>query len=366
MRKNIGRLFLVSALAVAVVLTFGGFAAAKVDFAGKTVSIIVPFGVGGGTDVSARVYAPYFTKYLPGNPVVMVENVAGGGGIVGANHFQIKGKPDGLQWFFSSGSVTFPMMFGMEGVRYNYNDWEIIFAQPVGAVVYTRSDSGIKTPMDLKGYTKQMHFASSGPASVDHCATISLNILGIDVTSTHGYEGSGARRVANEQGEANIDYQTTPAYLKNVIPLIKMGTFIPLYSYGSLNDEAKIVRQPEAPELPTFKEVYLELKGVNPEGQTDFEAWKALFLAGIALQKPAFLPAGTPKEIVEVYQDAVRKMREDPEFQKDMESKLGGYAPLVGDTARKALREMMDISPDTKGWITKWFKEHNDLTINFK
>ena len=43
------------------------------DFSGKTIKWIIPFNVGGGSDVWARLYSPFLQKYLPGNPIVVVK-----------------------------------------------------------------------------------------------------------------------------------------------------------------------------------------------------------------------------------------------------------------------------------------------------
>jgi tripartite-type tricarboxylate transporter receptor subunit TctC len=60
------------------------------DFSGKTIQWIIPFKVGGGSDVWSRLYAPFFKKYLPGNPTVAVKNMPGGGSIIGSNHFHMR------------------------------------------------------------------------------------------------------------------------------------------------------------------------------------------------------------------------------------------------------------------------------------
>jgi tripartite-type tricarboxylate transporter receptor subunit TctC len=66
----------------ALTLTLSGTQLAhaqNASFAGKTIEWVIPFGVGGGSDVWARFNAPFLTKYLPGNPNVVVKNVPGGG-----------------------------------------------------------------------------------------------------------------------------------------------------------------------------------------------------------------------------------------------------------------------------------------------
>jgi tripartite-type tricarboxylate transporter receptor subunit TctC len=52
-----------------------------INFKGKTITVLVGSEVGGGTDASARLIAPFLTKYLPGQPNVLVQNLPGASGI---------------------------------------------------------------------------------------------------------------------------------------------------------------------------------------------------------------------------------------------------------------------------------------------
>jgi tripartite-type tricarboxylate transporter receptor subunit TctC len=64
-------------------------------FSGKTVTIIVGSGPGGGYDIFGRLVARFGAKYLPGNPRFVVQNLAGAGGLRGFRA-AMKAKPDGL------------------------------------------------------------------------------------------------------------------------------------------------------------------------------------------------------------------------------------------------------------------------------
>jgi len=55
----------------------------------------VNFSAGGPTDVFGRLIARYFPKHVTGNPAVMVQNMAGAGGITGVNYVYEIAKPDG-------------------------------------------------------------------------------------------------------------------------------------------------------------------------------------------------------------------------------------------------------------------------------
>ena len=75
-------------------------------FAGKTIEVVVPFGEGGATFVSAKFLEPYFEKHLPGNPEIDVVSRPGGGSILGANWFEQNAKSDGTTILFTTSGLS--------------------------------------------------------------------------------------------------------------------------------------------------------------------------------------------------------------------------------------------------------------------
>jgi tripartite-type tricarboxylate transporter receptor subunit TctC len=336
--------------------------AGGVDFSGKTIKWIIPFAVGGGSDVWARLYAPFFQKYLPGNPTVSVQNMPGGGSITGGNYFQKQVKPDGLTVFGSSGSTTFPYLLGDSAVKYDFSKYNIVFASPTGGVAYINPKLGVKSAKDLKGFKEKLAYASQGATSLDLIPALSFEMLGLDVKVIFGYKGRGAGRVAFEQGETNIDYQTTTAFTKNVRPLIAQGLAVPLMSWGILDDKGNVVRDPVEPEFPSFPEAYEMVYGKKPSGAA-WRAWKAFFVAGFGVQKAMWLPEKTSPEIVDAYRAAAAKIIADPEFKKVIDKSLGGYPQLAGKEARQAFDEVLSVPPESKKWVINWLKERYDVTV---
>ena len=77
-----------TALLTALVLVYQSsapivFAAEESFYAGKTLNIIAGFAPGGTIDIRARLFARHLSKYLPGNPSIVVQNMVGAGGLVG-------------------------------------------------------------------------------------------------------------------------------------------------------------------------------------------------------------------------------------------------------------------------------------------
>src|SRR5690242_6018460 len=70
-------------IAACVVAFAADAAAADFTLQGKTVTVIVSGGIGGGLDAYTRTLLPHFAKHLPGQPTMVVQNMPGGGGVQG-------------------------------------------------------------------------------------------------------------------------------------------------------------------------------------------------------------------------------------------------------------------------------------------
>jgi tripartite-type tricarboxylate transporter receptor subunit TctC len=350
-RTSITRRVLLGLTAAAAGLLMAAPASAEASFEGKTIEWIIPFSAGGGSDVWARFNAPFLSKYLPGNPTVVVVNEPGGGSTKGTNLFAARAKPDGLTILGTSGSTQFPYLLGDPRVRYEYKDWDVVMAAPTGGVVYTTPSLGLSSPADigkLKG--QSLVYASQGATSLDLVPLLAFKLMDLDVKHVFGFKGRGDGRLAFERGETNIDYQTSSAYLKNVVPLVEAGQAVPLFSWGVLDEDGNIVRDPTFPDLPHFAEAYEMLTGQAPSGD-DFDAYVAFFTAGFPAQKMVFVPNGTSADIVAAYQNAVMKMQDDPEYQTAKASVLGAYEQVTGKAAQALFEKGTTISPETRAQV---------------
>jgi tripartite-type tricarboxylate transporter receptor subunit TctC len=343
-------------LGAAVALGLAGHADAA-DFSGKTIEWIIPFPVAGGSDVWARFFAPVLAENLPGKPTVVVKNVPGAGSIVGTNQFQSRARPDGLMILGTSGSTQFPFLLQDTRVKYDYKNWVPVLASPTGGVVYINPTTGVKGPEDLaKLKGKKMKYGSQGATSLDLVPILAFQILGLDVDPVFGMKGRGDARLAYERGEAAIDYQTSSAYLRNVVPLVKAGKATPLFSWGVLNDKGEFVRDPTFPDLPHFVEFYEKAYGKKPSG-IEFVAFKSFCVAGFAVQKLIFLLAGTPQDIIDAYVMALQKGIATPEFKEKSKAELGDYEQATGKAAEAFLKVALEVTPEARQWVRKWLTE---------
>lgn len=327
------------------------------DFAGKTIELVIPFSTGGGSDIWARFLAPFLSRHLPGNPTVVVKNEPGGGSITGANRFAASARPDGLTIMGTSGSTQFPFLLGDARVKYDYKDWRMVLVGPTGGVAYISSKFGVKSVADLpKIKGTQLVYGSQGATSLDLVPLLGFRMLGLDVRHVFGMKGRGEGRLAFERGEATIDYQTSSAYLKTSVPLVKEGKAVPLFSWGALDDKGNLVRDPTFPDLPHIAEAIEIVQGKKPSGP-EWDAFQAFLYAGFAAQKPLVLPKGTPDNIVEAYRAAVRKIVKDPEYLAKRNAAIGEYEQLTDDAGEKLYKIATTISPDARKLV-------RDLLVN--
>ena len=346
--------------ALAAAMPLGAQAA---DFSGKTIDFVIPFPVAGGSDVWARFYQPYLTKYLPGNPTVVVKNIPGGGSTKGANEFAARAKPDGLTIFGTSGSTQFPYLLGDTRVRYEYKDWQVVLASPTGGVVFVNSNLGAKSAADIDVLRKaKLIYGSEGATSLSLVPMLAFRQLDLPVQYVFGMKARGGARLAFERGESNIDYQTTGAYLASVMPMVKAGRAVPLFSWGVLDDDGKLARDPTFPDLPHVGEVVASAGGK----QTGLE-WNTLvafITAGFAAQKFVVLPKGTPKDIVAAYGEAFRKAQSDPDYLARKDKVLGLYPQATGKAAETLYRVATEVSPASRYWVREHLTQNYNVKFN--
>jgi tripartite-type tricarboxylate transporter receptor subunit TctC len=294
----------------------------------------------------------------------VVRNIAGGGGINGSNQFAARARPDGMMIFGTSGSTQFPFLLGDSRVRYDYANWAPLLASPTGGVLYIRPELGVAGPQDLAKLkaASGLKFGSQGPTSLDMVPALALELLGLDVQIIFGMPGRGAGRMAFERNETPIDYQTSSAFISQVMPLVREGKAVPLFSWGALNAAGDIVRDPSFPDLPHFAEFAEAALGRKLSGPA-WTAWKTLFVAGFAAQKFVVIPKQTPAAIQETYRAAFRKTLADPEYLEKRVPVIGTYNEATDDACARAYTAATEIDAETRAWCRDWLKRRFDYTI---
>jgi hypothetical protein len=348
-----------------------GDAHAAVDLKGKRVQVIVPFAEGGGSDIYARMMAPYFEKYLPGNPTILVMNKPGGGGTTGAVYFDQRAQKDGTWALTLSTSTAANYALGDPRAKFKLEEFIPIILSPRGITQYGRNNLGLQDVKDLKGKIEKLRsyepaklgFGGKTPTSGDLALRIALTLLDVEVNSVWGLGGNGPMALGFERGEFTLNYDNTMAYLTGRKHMIESGLAVPIYTFGNYDENGKLTRDPALPDVPHFVEVYKAVYGKEPSG-AGFEAWKAMMGVSVSMSKSLLLPAGTPKDVVETWREAARKMLKDPEYVAKAKDEAGPYPQIVGDAATPIIKSSVSISPEAKAWIAKYVKVRYDVDLS--
>lgn len=286
-----------TALAITVtaaLLSLSAYAA----FPEKPMKMIIAYGAGGGTDLVARVMAPYIQKHLGSNASIVVINRPGAGGGIGFAELG-NSTPDG----YTIGFINTPNVLTIPIERKSNFHWQNF--DLLGNVVddpgnfSVHNDTPIRNLAELVAYAKanpgKVTYGTSGVGSDDHLATLMFE-RAAGVALTH-IPFKGASEVRNAIAGKQI--MMAAINIGEALQYQKGGT--PIRNLGQMSEK----RSSLAPNLPTFKE-----QGFNIVMAS---------LRGIAA--PKGLPPSTRKQLV----NAIEKAAADPEFQ----TKAAGYfAPL--------------------------------------
>ncbi|MEO1678878.1 MAG: tricarboxylate transporter [Pseudomonadota bacterium] len=354
-------------LVAAASATFATQAFAELDLSGETVEWVIPFSETGGSAKWANFYAPLLSEALPGEPTVVVKFMPGAGSTKGANWFQEQefGDSEGTLIFGSSGSTQFPYLLDDPRVRYEYGDWNVVLASGTGGVAYLPPDlAGTMDGLDASALRDvDFIYGSQGATRLDLVPLLAWEMLGLKVEPVFGIKGRGDGRLMFERGEANIDYQTSSSFLSGVTPLVEAGTAVPMMSWGALDADGNIVRDPTFPDMPTFKEVCEATEGCETSGE-QWEAWKAFFVAGFPAQKMVFLPAGASDEAIATYEAAFEAIKARDDFAEISQARLGVYPQMTGAEATGAMSAATDVPEAAKSFVVGWLRDRYGVTLN--
>jgi len=332
------------------------------DYAGETVTMMIPLAEGGGTDTWARFIGSALTEEVPGSPGLAPENDDGGEGILGTNHFMTSAKPDGTEVLVSTASTVVPYLLNVPAVNYDFSKLRPILANGTGAVVYARSKAGVDGVEDLIDRDKPLIFGGIAATGLDLTTLLAFDLLSADIDSTFGFEGRGPVNLALQRGEVDIDYQTTSSYGPAVEPMVEDGTAVPLFSLGQVNEAGEIVRDPNFPDIPTVVEVYEELYGEQPDPE-QLATYQAILALTYTYQKAMWVPEDTPDEALDLLRSTAEDMGADPAFQKSAAEVLGGYPIDASADLEERIGEAYQVDDDVRANVLELLESTYDITI---
>lgn len=336
------------ALAAVLLIAFSATANAQY-FEGKTIEIIVGF-ASGGTDTTARIVARRLSKYLPGNPSVVVKNMPGGASLKAQNFVFERAKPDGTTLSFNPFQVMAEIT-GREGVRFSYPKFTFVAGVKAPSfVAVARNDlapGGLNKPSDIAKITKALNYTGRNPLhSIDVMSTLGFDLLGMKHNYVRGFRDSASITTSIEQAETHITGVGSATWNTQMRPrLIDTGKVKALFQFGVFQPDGSLTPDPAYPGVPLLDEFYVAAKGSKPSGPLaaayDF-AKRAQGTANfLALGPPNMNPEAT-KQLRAAYEKAMA----DPETIAEAKKALKAALRHINyDLAKKVMDSLRDADP---------------------
>lgn len=289
------RLLLCTPLAAAATTLFGASPALAADYPNRSIEIIVPFGAGGGTDALARAFADTARKHLA-QPFV-INNKPGASGVIGWTDV-VNARPDGYKLALMTVELTILPHLGL--AKFGVDEFTPIArlnANP--AAITVKADAPWNTVEEFIAAAKKaggdMKVGNSGNGSIWHLAAASVE------------DKTGAKF-------SHIPFQgAAPAVLSLLGGHIDAVTVSPAEVATHLaSGKLKMLAIMADQRLKAFEKVpTLKERGID----VSLGAWRGLGA-----------PKNTPKDVIDVLKEVVRKTMNEPQMREAMDKLALGYA----------------------------------------
>ena len=291
-----------------------GGAAPEMKFPEKPIKIIVPFAPGGGTDIAARLFADAAGKdYFNGQPLV-VENMEGGGAVIGQTYVAKTAPADGYTvMLFTSSAINNSIL---KKVNYSYKDFKpIVMINPDAEIVVAPTKNAkFSTMKDFLEYAKNNDVLVSTPghSSGHHIRALNMaRLMGLKFKYLHS--NSAAIQVQQLMGgHCDVAFMTVSE------------------ASGALSDNSAVglgvmspERVPTVKNVPTFKEL-------------GYDGWSDGASRGFAMR------ADTPDEIYKYIVAEFHKIAVSEKFI----TKMSGAGMLNAADSPEEYQKYIDFTAD--------------------
>jgi tripartite-type tricarboxylate transporter receptor subunit TctC len=314
---------------LSLVATLAALPAHAVDFAGKTITIIVSTGAGGSYSHIAQAFSRNMPRYLPGKPAIIVKNMPGAGNVLATNFLYNIAPKDGTTIGVINNSIPLHQVLDGKGVKYDATKFNWLGSTGTyNSVAYVWHTAGIKTFKDVT--EKEVILGGTGVgSSIVIYPIVMNNLLGAKFKIILGYKGTLDIDVAMERGEVQARTGSYTALRDEHPDWLKDKKVNLIAQIGSVRDK-------ELKDVPLMTEL----------AKTDeHRRIIQLISSPISLGRPFLAPPGVPEETVAVLRKAFQATMRDPQFLKETAKIDLDVDPISGQDVAKVVEETITAPP---------------------
>jgi tripartite-type tricarboxylate transporter receptor subunit TctC len=346
MKSKLTLSFVVSVLWV-VNIAQAGFAG---DFyQGKTLKLVVASAPGGGYDTYTRMIARHISRYIPGNPVTVVENMPGAGGLVGANFIYKRATPDGLTVAVFNNSNIVQKALGDPRINIDFSKLGWIGAPSVGApMCMIMGFTGLKTLDDVLRSKNTLKMGANRAGTTGYDLPLILNqTIGTKFEVISGYTGTSKIRVALQSHELDgfcSNWESMRVTARSMLDATGDNKLIPFIINEKWEDK-------EVKDLPLFKDVIKD-----PKKFAIYKAWADQ----MDFQRPLALPPNTPKDRLEILRNALADVLQDQGLLAEAKKSKLTITYVSGEKTDKLVDEILNMPADAKKSLSFLVRKTNN------
>jgi tripartite-type tricarboxylate transporter receptor subunit TctC len=268
------------------------------DLSGKTVSLIIGFGPGGGYDLWGRTVARHIGKHLPGKPFVVPQNMPGAGSYVAASHIYGAAPKDGTVIGIIARDAALGPLSNAPGARFDATKLSWLGSPTKERnVCIAHNTAKVKTASDLRD--KELILGDTGPGTGTRSYPKVLNdLLGYRFKLVSGFRSSADVFLAMERGEVegicesldSINQRRPKWIVDKVVNVLLQSGNEPRPELKDVPNVLSLARKPEEKQVLEY------------------------LYAGQDIGRPFVAPPDLPPQRLKMLRDAFSATMKDPDF----------------------------------------------------
>jgi tripartite-type tricarboxylate transporter receptor subunit TctC len=293
-------------------------------YQGRSINMIIGYGVGGGYDTYARLLARYIGKHVPGNPTIVPQNMPGAGGLKALLYLYNAAPKDGTAiGTVARGQPLMPLLLGEKSFDATKLNW-LGSITDEASLCLSWGTSKAKTWQDL--LSRETLFGGEGKGADPDMFAMALNrVFGAKIKIITGYHSTRELTLGMERGEIEGVCGVSASTLVSQRPEWVAGGKVNLLVQMALRKDERFSRVPLITDLVQNEDQQQTIK---------------LVIAGQAIARPFLAPPGIPNERLTALRTAFDATMKDPEFLATARKTNLDVNPMSGKAVEMFLKEL--------------------------
>lgn len=297
-------------------------------YTGKTITLTTGTNPGGSFQVYGQLFTDHMSKYIPGNPTIVMNFMPGAGGVKAANYIYNAAPQDG-SYLLLSHAIALSEKLQPQGVKFESAKFQWLGSfDAIGQVLVTWHTAPVKTLEEAR--QKEAILGSFGKTHLTYqWISLANSLLGTKFKIVTGYSGGANNNLAMEQGETH-GWTPSVANLVSTKPeWLKEKKVNPLVTYT-------LERMPEIPDVPTLLEL------AKPEDREVAE----FVIAGTPIARSIAAGPDVPPDRIAALRAAFEKTVEDPAFLAEAKKRKLSIGPRKWQQTEALVKKIVEARPE--------------------